>query len=116
MKSINEMDLVPLDKNGEPNVSKKPSLNAWRMILELLKSTKQIMDTTYENKRGNIGVNDVNEIIDYIRVSLQNVTSVTINKSQSENSSYKPQYKITKRELKQMINECVREVMQPSCS
>lgn len=37
-----------------------------------------------------------------------------------ENSSYKPQYKITKRELKQMINECVREVisniMQPSCS
>lgn len=38
------------------------------------------------------------------------------NNGNEENSSYKPQYKITKRELKQMINECVREVMQPSCS
>lgn len=31
--------------------------------------------------------------------------------SESDNSSYKPHYKITKRELKQMINECIREVI-----
>lgn len=116
MKSINEMDLVPLDKNGEPNLSKKQSLNAWRMILRLLNNIKKSMDYTYTDKKGNIGVKDVDGIIDYIFNSLQNITSKTIGKSQSENSSYKPQYKITKRELKQMINECVREVMQPSCS
>lgn len=34
------------------------------------------------------------------------------NVNNTENSSYKPQFRITKRELKQMINECVREVMQ----
>lgn len=77
-KALFEMDIVPTDKNGEVNLVKNQSVNAWRMIYRLMGNVKQSMDYTYQGKQGKISSNDIDNIIDYIYNSLQNITRNTI--------------------------------------
>ena len=77
-KALFEMDIVPTDKNGEVNLVKNQSVNAWRMIYRLMGNVKQSMNYTYQGKQGKISSNDIDNIIDYIYNSLQNITRNTI--------------------------------------
>lgn len=84
-----EMDLVPTDGQGNANLVQKQAVNAWRMIYRLMDNVKTSMDATMQGKKKydhygrNISSNsitnqDVDNIIDYIYNSLQNITRNTI--------------------------------------
>ena len=77
-KTLLEMDLTPLNRQGEANLVKNQSVNAWRMIYRLMDNVKVVMDNDYKSKNGNISNKDVDYIIDYIYNSLKNVTKNTI--------------------------------------
>lgn len=77
-KSLNEMDIVPLSKNGEPNMVRNQSLNAWRMIYNLMDNVKEAMDHTYKYKGSSIANKDVVRITDYICDSLKGIIKNTI--------------------------------------
>lgn len=79
-KSLNEMDIVPLNKSGEPNMVQNQSLNAWRMIYNLMDNVKEAMDHTYNYKGSAIADKDVDRIVDYIYDSLQGIMKNTIGK------------------------------------
>lgn len=72
------MDIVPTDRNGDVNLVKKQSVNAWRMIYNLTDNVKLSMDYTYQGKYGKITNNDIDNIVDYIYNSLQDITRNTI--------------------------------------
>ena len=72
-RSLLEMDLVPTNNQGEANLTRNNALNYWRMIYRLMDNVKTAMDHTYQNKRSAISMNDVNEIIEYINMSIQNI-------------------------------------------
>jgi hypothetical protein len=73
-KVLEEMDLVPTDRNGEVNLVKRRSVNAWKMIYKLMDNVNMSMETTFRDKKGSVTNKDVDNIIDYIYNSLQNIT------------------------------------------
>lgn len=84
-----EMDLVPTDEQGDANLVQKQAVNAWRMIYRLMDNVKTSMDATIQGKKkydhygrntssNSITNQDVDNIIDYIYNSLQNITRNTI--------------------------------------
>lgn len=77
-KTLLEMDLVPTDKLGNVNLVSRQSVNAWRMIYRLMDNVKTSMDSTYQGKNGKITNQDVDDVIDYIYMSLKNITRNTI--------------------------------------
>lgn len=77
-KTLMEMDLVPVDQQGDANLVKKQSVNAWRMIYRLMDNVKIVMSNDYKAKNGNISNKDVDYIIDYIYNALKNITRNTI--------------------------------------
>lgn len=77
-KTSLEMDLVPTDSQGDVNLVNGQSVNAWRMIYRLMDNVKTSMDSTYQGKNGSISNQDVDGIIDYIYMSLKNITKSTI--------------------------------------
>lgn len=77
-KTSLEMDLVPTDSQGDVNLVNRQSVNAWRMIYRLMDNVKTSMDSTYQGKNGSISNQDVDGIIDYIYMSLKNITKNTI--------------------------------------
>ena len=80
-----EMDLVPVDQQGDANLVKKQSVNAWRMIYRLMDNVKIVMSNDYKAKNGNISNKDVDYIIDYIYNALKNITRNTIGGKQPRN-------------------------------
>ena len=72
-KTLLEMDLVPTDSEGEVNLSKNNARNYWKMIYRLMDNVKTVMDNTYQDKRGAISMRDVNKIIEYINMGIQNI-------------------------------------------
>ena len=88
-KTLLEMDIVPLDKQGEVNLVRNQAFNAWRMIYSLMDNVKVAMDATLEGKKkydhdgkyiasNPITNQDVDRIIDYIYDSIQGVIKNTI--------------------------------------
>ena len=77
-KTLMEMDLVPVGQQGDANLVKKQSVNAWRMIYRLMDNVKIVMSNDYKAKNGNISNKDVDYIIDYIYNALKNITRNTI--------------------------------------
>ena len=75
---LSEMDLVPTDSQGNPNLVSRQSVNAWRMIYRLMDNVKVKMDYDWQAKNGNISNKDVDEVIDYIYDSLNNITKTSI--------------------------------------
>lgn len=54
------------------------SLNAWRMIYNLMDNVKEAMDHTYKYKGSSIANKDVARITDYICDSLKGIIKNTI--------------------------------------
>lgn len=79
-KVLSEMDLVPTDAQGDANLIRRQSVNAWRMIYRLMDNVKTKMDADWQGGGGNISNQDVDNIIDYIYNALQNITRNTIRK------------------------------------
>lgn len=77
-KALLEMNLVSTDRNGETNLVRNQSINAWRMIYSLMDNVKQSMDYTYKDKNGRISNQDVDNTIDYIYNSIESITQSTI--------------------------------------
>ena len=72
-RTLLEMDLVPTDNQGETNLTRNKALNYWRMIYHLMDNIKNVMDNTYQGKRSAISMKDVNNIIEYINMSIKNI-------------------------------------------
>ena len=77
-KTLLEMELVPTDNQGNANLVNRQSVNAWKMIYSLMDNVKTSMDLTYQGKNEKISNQDVDTIIDYIYMSLKNITRNTI--------------------------------------
>lgn len=88
-KVLSEMDLVPTDAQGNANLTRRQSINAWKMIYRLMDNVKTNMDATIEGKKkydhygrytssNSVTNQDVDNIIDYIYKALQNITRNTI--------------------------------------
>ena len=88
-KILSEMDLVPMDAQGKANLTRNQAVNAWKMIYRLMDNVKTSMDSTIEGKKkydnygkymssNSITIQDVDNIIDYIYNSLQNIVRNTI--------------------------------------
>jgi hypothetical protein len=73
-----EMELVHTDNQENVNLVSRQSVNEWRMIYSLMDNVKTSMDLTYQEKNGKITNQDVDGIIDYIYMSLKNITRNTI--------------------------------------
>ncbi len=77
-KVLSEMDLVPTDNQGNANLIRKQSINAWRMIYRLMDNVKTKMDADWQNCGGNISNQNVDQVIDYIYNALRSITRNTI--------------------------------------
>ena len=73
-KVLCEADIVPNDAQGNANIVKNPSINAWRMIYNLMDNVKTKMDYDWEAKNGRMSAKDVDNVIDYILYSLRGIT------------------------------------------
>ena len=60
--------LVPQD-----GVLRNPFMNQWRMLYNLLPNIKKAMDTTYKDNNGRITKKNVNDIVEYIKMSIDNI-------------------------------------------
>ena len=70
-KILVETDIVP--DNG---IVRNNFLNQWRMIYNLLANIKTSMDATYQDNGGRITKQHVDDIIEYINMSIENIKSV----------------------------------------
>ena len=77
-KVLSEMDLVPTDNQGNANLIRKQSINAWRMIYRLMDNVKTKMDADWQNNGGNISNQNVDQVIDYIYNALKRKKKNTI--------------------------------------
>ena len=77
-KVLSEMDLVPTDNQGNANLIRKQSINAWRMIYRLMDNVKTKMDADWQNNGGNISNQNVDQVIDCIYNALRGITKNTI--------------------------------------
>lgn len=77
-KNMLEMEIVHTANQEKANLVNRQSVNAWRMIYSLMDNVKTSMDLTYQGKNGKISNQDVDGIIDYIYMSLKNITRNTI--------------------------------------
>lgn len=68
-----EMSIVPIDNQGNINIVKHKPLNYWRMIYRLMDNVKTAMDATAQDKQSNISMKDVQNIIQYINTSINNI-------------------------------------------
>ncbi len=77
-KVLSEMDLVSTNPQGEVNLVRRQSVNAWRMIYRLMDNVKVKMDNDYQARGGNVTNHDVDGVIDYIYNALSGITRNTI--------------------------------------
>ena len=61
-------DLVPQD-----GILRNPFMNQWRMLYNLLPNIKKSMDATYNDNNGRITKKNVNDIVEYIKMSIDNI-------------------------------------------
>ena len=73
-----EMDIIQTDNQGNTNCDNRQSINAWRMIYRLMDNVKVSMNAIWNDKNGQIINKDVDDIIDYFNMSLQNIIKNTI--------------------------------------
>ncbi len=67
-KVLMETDIVP--DNG---IVRNSFMNQWRMIYNLLANIKTSMDATYQDNGGRITKQHVDNIVEYINMSLDNI-------------------------------------------
>lgn len=119
----------------DEQLSYRQSLNAWNMINKLMDNVKVSMSHTKQCEKS-IGVSDVENIINYIKMSLDNIVKNTITKQQipnvsnpnniksnlqkisqtNENKTMKQTHtiRLTESQLHRVINEAVKKVLRES--
>lgn len=70
-KVLNEADIVP--NNG---IVRNRFVNQWRMIYNLLANIKESMDATNRDNGGRITKQHVDNIVEYINMSLNNILGI----------------------------------------
>lgn len=75
---LSEMDLAPTDRNDEPNLVIRQSVNAWKMLFLLMDNVKVKMKSDYEACGGKVSNQMVNDTIEYINMSINNILRNTI--------------------------------------
>lgn len=61
-------DLVPQD-----GILRNPFMTQWRMLYNLFPNIKKSMDATYKDNNGRITKKNVNDIVEYIKMSIDNI-------------------------------------------
>lgn len=51
----------------------RQTLNAWRMMYNLMDNIKTLMDRTMEDNKDHITTNDIKNVVDYVNQSMENV-------------------------------------------
>lgn len=67
--------LINTSTDNQSNIitEKLQPLNYWRMIYRLMDNVKTAMDATAQDKQSNISMKDVQNIIQYINTSINNI-------------------------------------------
>ena len=65
---VDSPDLVPQD-----GILRNSFMNQWRMLYNLLPNIKKSMDATYNDNNGRITKKNVNDIVEYIKMSIDNI-------------------------------------------
>lgn len=75
-KVLNEVDL----SQGDNVSSYRSAITAWKMLYTAMDEIKRSMDYTADNKGGvqNIGMNDVQRILEHIDTTIDNCLSSTL--------------------------------------
>ena len=76
IKESNKKVLVETDIVPDNGIVKNNFVNQWRMIYNLLANIKTSMDATYQDNGGRITKQHVDDIIEYINMSIENIKSV----------------------------------------
>lgn len=71
-KVLSENELLP---NGTKSTAAK---TAWEALYNSLENIKAMMNNTYQGKKGNIGVADVQSVVEYINTTINNCLSSTL--------------------------------------
>lgn len=61
-----------MDKTTLTNRDRQ-TLNAWRMMYNLMDNIKTLMDRTMEDNKDRITTNDIKNVVDYVNQSMENV-------------------------------------------
>lgn len=72
---INE-SMFPTDNEGNMISQKKNVYNHWKILTEFVKNLENRMNITWRDKRGNISKQDVDDILEYIDMSLNNLYDI----------------------------------------
>lgn len=72
---INE-SMFPTDNEGNIISQKKNVYNHWKILTEFVKNLENRMNITWRDKRGNISNQDVDDILEYIDMSLDNLYDI----------------------------------------
>ena len=72
---VKELDkyLIETDIVLDNGIVKNTFMNQWRMIYNLLVNIKTSMDATYQDNGGRITKQHVDNIVEYINMSLDNI-------------------------------------------
>lgn len=72
---VKELDkyLIETDIVLDNGIVKNTFMNQWRMIYNLLANIKTSMDATYQDNGGRITKQHVDNIVEYINMSLDNI-------------------------------------------
>lgn len=69
---------INTNPQGEANLVRRQSINAWRMIYRLMDNVKVKMDNDYQARGGNVTNQDVDGVINYINDALNSITRNSI--------------------------------------
>lgn len=74
---IAEMGLTSTE-NEDPRLVKNEYSNAWKMIHGLMGKIKDMMVINYKNKKGRMTQSDIDELLEHINLSIDNILGITI--------------------------------------
>ena len=72
---INE-SMFPTDNEGNIISQKKNVYNHWKILTEFVKNLENRMNITWRDKRGNISKQDVDDMLDYLDISIESLHDI----------------------------------------
>lgn len=75
-KSLIKEGLYPTDNDGNIISKKKNPYNYWNILTEFVNNLNYRMNITWKAKKGNISNQDVNDILEYLDISMDNLHDI----------------------------------------
>lgn len=75
-KTLIKESMLPTDNEGNMVSQKKNTYNHWKILNEFVKNVENRMNITWRDKRGNISNQDVDDVLEYIDMSLDSLYDI----------------------------------------